>query len=112
MKLTLEPTGGQAVPTCQSYPGIERAALEISYDNGGINRDRTEASMLHELRQVLAGSPIPAAELQAINDWLAALSKDELNTVCCAEETDLRAALSAAPAGTDKLLEDILEGVA
>ena len=99
-------------PDPTSYPGIERAALEISYDNGGINRDRTEASMLHELRQFLASSPVPAAELQTINDWVAALSDEDLCTVCCGEETASRAAVRGSPAGTDELLNEIFEKVA
>lgn len=32
--------------------GIQRAALEISYDCGGINRYRTEAQMLRKLAKV------------------------------------------------------------
>ena len=94
-----------------AYLGIERAALEISYDNGGINRDRTESSMLHELRELLSCS-LRAAELQPINEWLTALSDADLRTVCCGEETELLAALAGAPAGTDALLTQIFEEVA
>ncbi|CAB4167986.1 hypothetical protein UFOVP860_76 [uncultured Caudovirales phage] len=102
-------------PSLPTYPGIERAALEISYDNGGINRERSEASMLHELRQFLASSAVPVTDMQAINDWLTALSDDDLLTVCCGEcgeQASVLAVLGGAPVGTDALLNEIFENVA
>lgn len=36
-----------------SYPGIERATLLIAYDNGGINRRRTEEMQKADLHKFL-----------------------------------------------------------
>jgi hypothetical protein len=87
-----------------SFPGITKAALEIAYDNGGINRDRSEKKMLGELERWLAKQP--AEILPDIDAWLSSLSKDDLITVCAGEESEQQAILQNAPPFTDKLLND------
>src|SRR3546814_3676420 len=58
-------------PHCR-FPGIARAALEISYDNGGIDADRTEAKLLRQLDRFLERCGIDSrseehtSELQSI----------------------------------------------
>jgi hypothetical protein len=95
-----------------TYAGIERAALEISYDNGGINRFRTEADLRGELDAYLATSG-QTFDLAAIDAWLLALSEDEIEIVCAGEQTEALALLASrhAPAGTDELLNNIFEQV-
>lgn len=92
-----------------AYPGILRAALEISLDNGGINRSRAEPQMRKELAQFLAHQPSDI--LPAIDKWLAALSDNDLETVCCGEQSEMAAVMQDAPPFTDKLLNDYFEEV-
>lgn len=101
-------------------PGITKAALEIAYDNGGINRDRSEEDLHADLDKFfrertpehsgLRGTV--AAHWQAIDGWLNALSEDALLTVCAGEEQDVAEAMVGAPPGTDVLLTEIFECVA
>lgn len=94
--------------------GIRRAALEISYDNGGINRMRSEADLKRDLRAFLRSTDlVTAAELRAVDRWLSALTDEEMNTVCCAEETEMQCfmRLRGAPPKTNDLLNEIFERV-
>jgi hypothetical protein len=91
------------------YPGIARAALEIALDNGGISRGRSEKQMMRELSRFLAKQP--AEMLPPINDWLAGLSDDEMQTVCAGEEIEMESATVSAPPFTNDLLNDYFEQV-
>jgi hypothetical protein len=92
------------------YPSIEKACLEIAYDNGGVNRLRPEAQVRKEIADFLAARPY-SDHFGAIDKWLGELSKDELETVCAGEETEMLAVLSTAPAWTSSLLEQYFEEV-
>lgn len=92
------------------YPGIAKAALEISYDNGGINRDRTEAMMLRKLGRVLETLPY-SEHLPAIDRFLGKLNEEDLNTICAGEHTDQQAIVALGPPFTDTLLTDVFEQV-
>lgn len=91
------------------FPGIKRAALEIAYDNGGINRHRTEAAMLRALDKFLASQPNEV--LPDIDRWLSSLSDDELQTVCCGDQFDQEAITRTAPPFTNQLLDDCFNEV-
>ncbi|TIM13840.1 MAG: hypothetical protein E5Y67_15275 [Mesorhizobium sp.] len=91
------------------YPGIKRAALEIAYDNGGINRMRSEKTMLGELARFLERQPEEI--LPAIDAWLSALSGDDLQTVCAGEQSEVEVLLRGAPPFTDSLLNDYFDEV-
>lgn len=91
------------------YPGIRRAALQIAYDNGGINRHREEAQMLREFDRWIARQPNEI--LPDIDAWLASLSGDNLETVCCGEGSEQLAALKTAPPFTHELLNDYFNEV-
>lgn len=104
----------------QQLPGISRAALSMTYDNGGINRDRSEADMQKDLAAFLAEcieanhSGIPTtlySQLRAIDNWLNQLSEDDLDTVCNGEKTEAQDAIKEAPDGTNFLLNGIFENV-
>jgi hypothetical protein len=104
----------------QQFPGILRAALTMTLDNGGINRDRSEADMQKDLAAFLAKcmeanhSGIRTtlySQLWAIDNWLNQLSEDELNTVCNGEETEAQDAIKTAPDGTNFLLNGIFDNV-
>jgi hypothetical protein len=91
------------------FPGIKRAALEIAYDNGGINRFRPEVVVLHELEQFLARQP--SELLPDIDGWLSGLSDADLETVCCGEESDQLSLVKTAPPFTHQLLDDYFNEV-
>jgi hypothetical protein len=91
------------------YPGIRRAALAISYDNGGINAIRSEKQMLRELALFLERQP--AEILANIDAWLSSLSDDDLNTICCGEVSEADRLLRDAPVFTDGLLNDFFNEV-
>lgn len=104
----------------QQFPGIYRAALTMTLDNGGINRDRSEADMQKDLAAFLAKcmeanhSGLRTAlysQLRAIDNWLNHLSEGQLDTVCNGEETEVAAAVKQAPDGTSFLLNGIFENV-
>jgi hypothetical protein len=104
-----------------TYPGIARAALEISYDVGGIDRFRSEESMLAALAAFVAKHQegLPAnlrtsliAEWLAIDMWLAAQTDEALATICGGEEGEMMALLAGSPPGTNELLNMIFEDVA
>lgn len=92
------------------FPNIKKAALEISYDNGGIHRDRSEAKMLRELNTWLMEHETFYA-MPAIDAWLAGLSQTALQTVCSGEESEATVFLRSAPADTSALLNAIFESV-
>lgn len=107
-------------PIVEHFPGFTRAALEIAYDNGGINRCCTEedlktklAAWLTDLCKVrhvgLAGTV--ASRLGQMDAWLAGLSEEDIDTACAGEDLDMRALLAKAPQGTDKMLTSLFEEV-
>jgi hypothetical protein len=98
--------------TEHQHPGIARAALEMSYANGGINRDRSEADVLSDLNVTLAIVEGFKLDLGAIDKWLGGLSEDDLLTVVDGEETETDALTAKAPAGTQSLLNAIFHGAA
>lgn len=89
------------------YPGISRATLLIALDNGGINRNRSEKRQQRDLLRFLERQPQEI--LPAIDEWLSGLSKDDLETACCGEESEMEELLKDAPPFTDKLLNDYFE---
>jgi hypothetical protein len=95
----------------QRYPGITNAALEISYDNGGINRHRTERAMLRDLGRFLDAWPQGPEHLTAIDLWLSSLPHNDVETICAGDQDDAKPILAKAPPFTDTLLNEIFEKV-
>lgn len=90
------------------FPGIAKAALEMAFANGGVNRHRREVDVLKDLEGVLAFSGVDMAmDLTAISAWLDTLADDHLLVVADGEETEMQNLLVGAPAGTDELLNEI-----
>jgi hypothetical protein len=96
----------------RKYPAISKAALEMSYCNGGVNRDRREADVLRSLDAWLSDGPDLALDLPAIDAWLATLDDEQLQTAVDGEESEAEQIVSAAPPGTSRLLTDIFDNVA
>lgn len=92
------------------YPNIEKACLEITYDNGGVNRYRAEAQVRKEMADFLAARPY-SDQFGKIDEWLGSLSKDDLITICAGEEAEQHAILSVAPPFTSQLLDEYFEEV-
>jgi hypothetical protein len=86
----------------ERFPGIQRAALEIAYDNGGVNRTRPQAQMLREFHAWLAKQP--QEPLPKIDEWLSSLSDEQLNVVCTGEHSEMEAAIQSSPPFTNDLL--------
>lgn len=91
----------------KNYPSIVKAALEISYDNGGINRFRTEEQMLSDLENFLKSQD--TFTLQYVEKDLISLTEEEFQTACTGEQTE-REELYLLKA-TDDLLNEIFEKV-
>lgn len=101
--------------TIDRFPGIRKAALEVAYDNGMINRFCPEDAWLRSLDNVLEAFTLtrePGA-LQACDEWLESLGDDELNEFCCggADEPEQQRLIASSPWGAvaDALLNDIFE---
>lgn len=101
------------IPEHKRFPNIAKATLEMAYDNGGLNRDRTEAGLMKDLDELLGAEGMDTKDLAAIDRWLATLSKDELKTLCAGEENDQKklARDKQAPEKMDSLLNDIFNNV-
>lgn len=105
----------------EKLPGISKAALEIAYDNGGINRGRSEDDCLKELAAYLQENWLSAthsglktilyANLLSIDRWLDQLSAEDLSTACAGEETEADAILVGSPPQTNELLNGIFNHV-
>lgn len=93
------------------YPAITKACLEISYDNGGVNRDRSEKKVLREMAAFLDRWPQGPEHLAPIEAWLAQRADAEIETICCGEHTEMQALLKDAPPFTGQLLADYFEQV-
>ncbi len=93
----------------RQYPGIWRAAREIAYANGGVNRDRPEDQVGKEFGAWIAKQP--SDPLMLIDIFLSSLSDDVLNTLCDGEESDANAILRNAPPFTSDLLNRYFDEV-
>lgn len=70
----------------ECFPNILKAATEIWYDNGMVNRDEpygVKVELLNQWLMTLDSSEIMLAETE-----LSKLSEDDLHTLCCGEETE------------------------
>lgn len=96
--------------TTRPLPGIARAALEMAYCNGGINRERSEADVLRLLDRM----PLPpgGGNLSMIDAWLGGLNYIDLLIVVDGYDDERRALLAAAPEGAEALLQTIFEHAA
>lgn len=68
------------------YPNIKKAALEIAYDNGIINRLTAEDDWLLSLDEVMAG--YDQADLVSFDMWLGTLSDEDFNVVATGDQDE------------------------
>lgn len=93
----------------KAYPAIAKATLEMAYDNGGINRDRSEENCMQDLDAVLGAEGVYHDDLVKIDAWFASLSDDQMQVAVAGEETEMKVLLASAPPHTDELLNDIFD---
>lgn len=96
----------------EKYPNIHTASFVIALDNGGINRTRPAYQQKADFDAWLARSGCHALyDLDAINTWLGALPKADLETVCVGEMFEMLKLMKGAPNGTDALLSAYFDEV-
>jgi hypothetical protein len=95
----------------KSFPGIRRAALEIAYDNGCINRFQSETKALRKVDRFISGQPLDLIEQMDV--WLSGLSDEEISDACCGGdgEPERLAVMAGAPPFADGILDDIFEAL-
>lgn len=107
---TLDTVIARKGKSAAGYPGIRRACFLIALDNGGINRDRSEAQWDREFARWI-GRRDDKNALAPIDAWLASLTDEALDTVCCGEHSEVAAAMRKAPPFTDDLLNNFFDEV-
>lgn len=99
----------------RKYKGLSRAALEMAYCNGGVNRNRSEADVLYALDDLLKEEHIQQTfDLAAIDTWLNGFSSVCLQEIVDGEEETVFATMQKklAPQGTNEFLNILFEEVA
>lgn len=91
-----------------AFPAIAKAAVEMAYANGGINRHRREDNVLRKLDRLLSETSVAMDHIK-INEWLANLTYEELQIVVDGEEVERDQFMRNAPAGTNALLDQIFD---
>lgn len=101
------------IDNIKEYPGVVKAALEISFCNGGINGNRSEEDMMNELDFFIKSTSWGhyASYLRDISDWIQTLTYEQVNLICDGEEQEMDKFLENAPYGTKDILADIFNNV-
>lgn len=73
------------------FQGIRKVALAIGYDNGVINREFQEPDYLLAVEAVLGAEGVYEDELTVLDTWINTLTPEEVETLACGEEDDMRA---------------------
>lgn len=91
-----------------AYPQLKKAAREIAYDNGMINRTQTEEAYLASLDPVLEA--YASYDLVHWDIWLGRLTPDQLVEVTCGEDRSMQELMAQAPTPkiSDRCLNDLL----
>lgn len=76
-------------------PNLTRAAQEIAYDNGMINRLESEFQFMKKVRRLLAD--IPDELKTKWEEWFEPLMQDDFEALCNGEESHAFAILHTAP---------------
>lgn len=67
----------------------------MSYDNGGINRGRTEQDAIEASQEVLFdGDQWSDDELTRFDKWIATLTTEQVSTLVGGEESEMEALIS------------------
>lgn len=97
-----------------AYPNIARACQLIALDNGGINRARGAFEQVRQCeRWTEDRAQFRFPNIDELDAWLATLTDEQLDSVCCGGEgeSDKVAAMAGAPPFADELLTTYFEEV-
>lgn len=96
-----------------SREGIEKAAKSMAYDNGAINRTRTEEEAMGEASKAVEGLGVDSKELDELDAWLLSLSEGDLSVMCAGTDDEIHLIMKreAAPDCTDRVLNAIFEAL-
>ena len=92
------------------YPGIERACVEMAYDNGGVHRGRSEQQVRKECRAFIETLNYKAY-LPAIDQWLKDLDDETLSIAIAGEYSEINELMEQAPPKTNKFLNEYFDHV-
>lgn len=97
--------------TLDNYPGLKKAALEIAYDNGMINRNCTEEQYTRSTDPIIGAESVYDEDLKIWSDWIDNLNDEDLSTLCCGESCEMEEIISKAPKAEflDGLLNDLFD---
>ena len=99
----------------KAFPNIYKAALEMSYDNGGINRERSEEKHREEFNGYIGSARHDHATLKKIDEYLATLSEEQINVLVAGEDEERMALIALIPHDiqqkTDELFDEIFDEV-
>lgn len=99
----------------ERLPGVCKAIVLMERCNGGINIYQTEASVLEAIGKAIPQHGLDIAfDLSAIDAYLGALPDDDLLNVVDGDGDERKAFMvkTAAPEGTDELLEFFFDNAA
>lgn len=98
------------------FPTIRKAALEIAYDNGMINRGESEAEFLEKALGALCAEGVPVLDVIRLEMFLKTLNNEDLVTLCNGEHDEVVALEGDCPFSVvepaekvTRLLNDIFE---
>lgn len=93
------------------YPNLTKAVVEMAYDNGAVNRDRTEENLLQRLDDYLGQTGHDHARLAEMDDWFAGLTNRQISVAVAGEESEMQALLATAPWDTGVFLDGVFDEV-
>ena len=70
------------------FPTIRKAALEIAYDNGMINRGESETEFLEKALGALCAEGVPVLDVIRLEMFLKTLNNEDLVTLCNGDDVD------------------------
>ena len=70
----------------EQHPILVTATLELAYDNGAVNRERTEAQVIESCSESLVG--YSDTDLAEVTTELDALNAEDLGTVLTGDQDD------------------------
>jgi hypothetical protein len=95
-----------------TLPTVRAAVLKIAYDNGCINREKSETELLHDCELSLLFGICDRPMLERVESFLSSLTPEEFETVCIGEETECKKIIESKKAQeTEKLLNHFFESM-
>lgn len=77
-----------------TWPNIRKAALELAYDNGMINRFNSEEEWLGAASLCLSADGVDYADLQILDNFIATLTDEQVITLVAGEHEEMQALIN------------------